>query len=675
MGREVNFPMIGMLKADDGMPEAVFVNKVDEVQFRIKALSPIPKAVYDVWKGDTNAIYFNGFMTNVAEWAQHKDSKSDSLDEIAEKFKKFLKSKLVIFKVSIDSGHLNIAKDSIKLIDKPKGINLKSEFNIIPIINMSDIEFQSRILNGGQIPMNFIEIQELPNLDSINYVYNNGYLYGKFEGNELGKLQTVTFKWLGSDVKRLAWDITDESDKIINKLAFVWDEKIIFMEDSCQQLLGRDKEFKLFTPIEKEIVDSLKLASINTDDKVVEKAIAKTDDTETKEVKDIVVGTLIETNEKKTIIRITFEDEVSFIKRLQETAKDNLLFYDDRTLINFHTAMKTGGLVILNGISGTGKTKLATIYKEALGLSDSQFKMVSVKPNWSDDSDVLGFMDVANNIYRPAESGIIDTLREAELNPEKIYIICFDEMNLARVEYYFSQFLSRLEMSGTNRKIVLYNKDRETSLYNSSRYPAEISLGDNVFFIGTINTDETTQAFSDKVLDRANLIHTGVLSFVSWKNNLDKWKDEWLHKDTRQKLDEISMKQYDMWINRDPFIELEDKELKFFDEMNSLLAEYINKPIGYRVIAYIDRYIKNIPVFALTSFFDRGYALDLQVVQRILPKVRGTIGELQELIGTGNYSSKLEELFNRYSSISKFELSRKMLNTKKKELQSHGYTS
>ena len=78
---------------------------------------------------------------------------------------------------------------------------------------------------------------------------------------------------------------------------------------------------------------------------------------------------------------------------------------------------------------------MATIYKEALGLSDSQFKMVSVKPNWSDDSDVLGFMDVANNIYRPAESGIIDTLREAELNPEKIYIICFDEMNLARVEY------------------------------------------------------------------------------------------------------------------------------------------------------------------------------------------------------------------------------------------------
>lgn len=699
MGREINFPMIGMLKDVDTFPEAIFENKVNEVQFRVKALSPIPKSVLENWKSDVENIYFNGFMTHVNEWAQQREIGLSLRTSQVDAAKKFLKDKLIFFKASIEpAGHLNIAKDSIKMIDKPKGINLKTRFTIVPIINMSDIAFQNRIISDGLVDIPYIDMAELEDINSVKYLYNNNHIYGRFGDNTVEKIQCITFKCKEGEVKRLLWDISDENDKIMGKFAFNWANKLIFLEESCEQIFDKDENFQLFTTIEEEIVSSLKTSNNKTTKKkkegavdeatvvngvnVIRTATAIVDGTKEQKVNENSKEELKEavheaaaSLKKRIVVDMEYSDEKEFFARLKRMAMDDLLCYDDKTLMNFHTAMKTGGLIVLNGISGTGKTKLARLYKEALGISDSQFKMVSVKPNWSDDSDVLGFMDVANNIYRPAESGIIDVLRDAELNPDKIYMVCFDEMNLARVEYYMSQFLSRLEMDGDDRKIVLYNKDREHSLYNSSRYPAEIKIGENIFFMGTINTDETTQAFSDKVLDRANLINTGVQSFQAWGSCCKAMMDNLRNMNAPEPVEEVTMEQFEKWTNRVPFIELYPEELGFFDTLNGLLAEYINKPIGYRVISYIDRYIKNIPKFAYDDFFDRGYALDLQIVQRILPKIRGTVGELQELIGVGSYSSKLIELFDNCNYISKFELSRKMIDTKRKELQSHGYTS
>lgn len=122
-----------------------------------------------------------------------------------------------------------------------------------------------------------------------------------------------------------------------------------------------------------------------------------------------------------------------------------------------------------------------------------------------DDGDILGYVDMKNLVYRSADTGLAELLIDASQHTDKLYIVCFDEMNLARAEHYFAQFISALEKEG-NPVIRLYNPSLAPRLYNGDRYPADITVGSNVIFTGTVNVDESTYHFSDKILDRANVI-------------------------------------------------------------------------------------------------------------------------------------------------------------------------
>ncbi|MBY7147563.1 AAA family ATPase, partial [Levilactobacillus brevis] len=175
--------------------------------------------------------------------------------------------------------------------------------------------------------------------------------------------------------------------------------------------------------------------------------------------------------------------------------------------------MKSDGLVILSGLSGTGKSQLVQAYSEALGLPSTNIDFIPVRPYWADDSDLIGYADTVNSVYRPGDSGLVDILVNAEKNQNQLYVIVFDEMNLARVEHYFSQFLSILEMKSESRSIQLYNDELEARMYNKENYPASISIKNNILFVGTINTDESTFQLSDKVLDRSNVIRLNMVPF------------------------------------------------------------------------------------------------------------------------------------------------------------------
>lgn len=111
-----------------------------------------------------------------------------------------------------------------------------------------------------------------------------------------------------------------------------------------------------------------------------------------------------------------------------------------------------------------------------------------------DDGDVLGYVDMKNMVYRSADTGLAELLIDAAAHPEKQYIVCFDEMNLARVEHYFAQFISVLEKED-HPMIRLYNPSLAPRLYNSEKYPPEIPVGRNVLFTGTVNVDESTCHF------------------------------------------------------------------------------------------------------------------------------------------------------------------------------------
>lgn len=171
---------------------------------------------------------------------------------------------------------------------------------------------------------------------------------------------------------------------------------------------------------------------------------------------------------------------------------------DDRALRRFHLALQVRGFVILSGVSGTGKTWLADAYGRATG---GEVQIVPVAPNWTTNEDLLGYLNPLTGAYHdtPFSRFVRAAAREwtaaqRDEREPRPFVLVLDEMNLARVEYYFAQFLSALEFRVRTGEGVLQLGQEE------------VVLGQNLKFVGTVNIDETTHGFADKVYDRAQLV-------------------------------------------------------------------------------------------------------------------------------------------------------------------------
>lgn len=367
-------------------------------------------------------------------------------------------------------------------------------------------------------------------------------------------------------------------------------------------------------------------------------------------------------------------EENQFIERLKEVAQNHYnLHYEEKDLINFHTAIKGDSLIILSGLSGTGKSQLVHTYAKALSIGEEQLQFISVRPFWEDDSDLLGYVDNVNSIYRPGDSGLLDVLIRASKNPENLYMICFDEMNLARVEHYFSQFLSVLELKPENRKLQLYNPELERRLYNSSEYPSELKIGPNLIFIGTINTDESTHQFSDKVLDRSNLISLELVPFASVSQEVISDISNKPNVGKAMKFDKFkSLKKSSL----DNLLTIAEKEM-FWEVHLQMNAYDKNIGIGWRVLNQIEDYLQNLPQ---SSKLTRSEALDYQVSQRVLTKIRGNEEQLSRILGVWNKTNdsyekgSLEKILDDNAESSNFNISRKIIHQKSKEIGLHGFT-
>lgn len=370
-------------------------------------------------------------------------------------------------------------------------------------------------------------------------------------------------------------------------------------------------------------------------------------------------------------------EEARFMEHFYQVTREMGLQYAEKDLYNFHTSMKSSTLNIIAGMSGTGKSRLVQAYARALGLDDDQFVIIPVRPSWTDDSDLIGYVDAMNMVYRPGDSGLVNTLIQAqreENRKSKLYLICFDEMNLARVEHYFSQFLSVLEMDAQRRFLRLYNDDLTGRLYNTAQYEPIIAIPENIMFVGTVNIDESTYHFSDKVLDRANVITLDVLPYGGLKHVGQ--KERKAPRELQARKTSYSFEEFGRFRNSEAF-SLEERESEFFWELHSALqAANKNLGVGPRVVRHVDTYLRNLPD---NPHIARGEALDLQVVQRVLTKLRGPEGLLKELIGKADAAGAatdggLEALLGRYADISAFTETRKLLVHKAKELKINGYT-
>ncbi len=185
--------------------------------------------------------------------------------------------------------------------------------------------------------------------------------------------------------------------------------------------------------------------------------------------------------------------EAGLLAALEEYVSAQGFVFPPGLLRAYYVALKTKPFVILSGVSGSGKTKLAELFAEALtGHHPSQFRLIPVRPDWADSTPLLGYQNLLAGRYVSAP--FLDLAREAARaeNRQRAYFVCLDEMNLARVEHYLAEYLSALE-----------SRSHRVALHEGA---PEFALPPNLFVTGTVNVDETTHAFSRKVLDRANTL-------------------------------------------------------------------------------------------------------------------------------------------------------------------------
>jgi 5-methylcytosine-specific restriction protein B len=173
--------------------------------------------------------------------------------------------------------------------------------------------------------------------------------------------------------------------------------------------------------------------------------------------------------------------------------------------------------VILTGLSGSGKTKLAHAFAEWISDNPGQLLVIPVGADWTNRENLLGYPDALTpGEYRLPTSGILQLILAAAQDQAHPYFLILDEMNLSHVERYFADILSVIE----SEKAILLHEQREYGGKDWSHVPYQLDrLPENLFVIGTVNIDETTYMFSPKVLDRANVIEfrmekKGMLDFI-----------------------------------------------------------------------------------------------------------------------------------------------------------------
>lgn len=194
------------------------------------------------------------------------------------------------------------------------------------------------------------------------------------------------------------------------------------------------------------------------------------------------------------------------VRFVVEYAKESRLHlsYKQEDIAQFIAGLGSSRLSILQGMSGTGKTSLPKIFTEALF---GNCEIIEVESSWKDKNELIGYYNEFSSKFTPKK--FTQALYKAKFNPSVITLIVLDEMNLSRIEYYFSDFLSLMENEEDKRQINLLNvqlhsiKDGEVKEYKKLEDGHILKIPTNVWFIGTANRDESTFEISDKVYDRA----------------------------------------------------------------------------------------------------------------------------------------------------------------------------
>lgn len=327
-------------------------------------------------------------------------------------------------------------------------------------------------------------------------------------------------------------------------------------------------------------------------------------------------------------------DEAALLDYLEGYVAERGFTYPPLAIRNYYIALKTKPFVILCGISGTGKTALTRLFAEALtGDPAAQYLLLPVRPDWTDSTALLGYLNVlAGPEGRYMSTRFLDFLREAGRleNAGRAYFVCLDEMNLARVEHYFAEVLSAME-----------SPDRTIPLHGA----APVRLPPNLFITGSVNVDETTFAFSRKVLDRANTIelsevdltafgYSDVRAFRNLPGRLNartpghlSWQSLFLG----SRVADVAAAQRRLNALNPDFTH---RALETLTVLNRALVAS-QRPFGYRTRDEILIYLANSFDLRGRGLLDANpqrnwqIALDFQILQKALPRLSGTQEQIE----------------------------------------------
>lgn len=194
-------------------------------------------------------------------------------------------------------------------------------------------------------------------------------------------------------------------------------------------------------------------------------------------------------------------DLASFVDDLRNRIASESLYYTLEDLRSFIGGLAMSKLILLQGISGTGKTSLPMAFARAVGTAAA---VIEVQAGWRDPQDLVGHYNVFEKRFYEKEFLKALYRSQTPYGEDTIRIILLDEMNLSHPEQYFSDLLSALELPEQEQQLVLMPNsiEQEPMLLRDGKLP----IPPNVWFVGTANHDETTMDFADKTYDRAHIM-------------------------------------------------------------------------------------------------------------------------------------------------------------------------
>lgn len=335
-----------------------------------------------------------------------------------------------------------------------------------------------------------------------------------------------------------------------------------------------------------------------------------------------------------------YEEKISMIpvKQLQtvpfdyESASKTLI--DDIAKMGFNfepwqiacylSALRTKPFIILGGVSGTGKSQLPLLVSSQTG---GTAELVPVRPDWTDSSDILGYVDLQGAL-RPGP--LLRLADQATKNPDLHHVCVVDEMNLARVEHYFAEILSRIEETRAPGNRI--GRLLTHSLMPKDQDWGSVVFASNLAVVGTVNMDESTHGFSKKVIDRAFTIEFSEVDLSNWEfkkaatHNGRRWPIKaWTPRAVSPgSLDDISDSE------REDVQRVIDTLIK----LNKILSQ-AQLQLGYRSrdeIAMFILHANDLSDLFVTHQGDTVDPLDLAIQMKVLPRIAGGTGAIRRVV-------------------------------------------